>query len=230
VVAVSLAVAASLETLGVPHSRIVVIHGSPLPAFDSQTDWHSNRIVAVSRLTPWKGVHTHVEVLKLLRAEFIDFEYVHYGDSLFADPTYAEGVQTAIRQSELEGRATLAGHIPNVRQAIADAAVLLHTPLEPDPLPTAILEAISVGTPVVAFDLGGIAEILGEAPHAGGITVAPGDIRGAARAVQSLLQDTELRDQLSRNGRLRFEQEFDYRRTGAKLELALTRVAHESAS
>jgi glycosyltransferase involved in cell wall biosynthesis len=58
-----------------------------------------------------------------------------------------------------------------------------------DPFPLVVLEAMVLGTPVVAFDVGGLREQLGEA----GVLVPAGDVEGFAAAVTTLLTDDEAR-------------------------------------
>ena len=58
------------------------------------------------------------------------------------------------------------------------------------------LEAMAVGCPTVTTDVSAIRESVGSS----GITVPPGDIAGAARAVQSLL-DKATRDEWADKGR-----------------------------
>jgi glycosyltransferase involved in cell wall biosynthesis len=58
----------------------------------------------------------------------------------------------------------------------------------------AAAEAMSAGKPVVASNVPGLAQVVGEA----GILVPPGDPSALAREVRSLMNCTERRSQLSR--------------------------------
>jgi glycosyltransferase involved in cell wall biosynthesis/4-hydroxybenzoate polyprenyltransferase len=72
------------------------------------------------------------------------------------------------------------------------AADLFILPSLEDNLPNMVIESLSCGTPVVAFDVGGIAEVLEDGKH--GRLVGPGDENAMSEAVISLLSD---RDRLS---------------------------------
>ena len=61
-----------------------------------------------------------------------------------------------------------------------------------DPFPLVVLEAMVLGTPVVAFDVGGLREQLGDA----GILVPPEDVDAFAVAVARLLADDDARRSL----------------------------------
>jgi glycosyltransferase involved in cell wall biosynthesis len=65
-------------------------------------------------------------------------------------------------------------------------------PSRDDPFPLVVLEAMLLGTPVVAFDVGGVARQIGDA----GVIVPAGDVAALARQVVRLLSDQETRRHL----------------------------------
>jgi glycosyltransferase involved in cell wall biosynthesis len=65
-------------------------------------------------------------------------------------------------------------------------------PSRDDPFPLVVLEAMLVGTPVVAFDVGGVAQQIGDT----GITVPSGDVAGFAQQIVRLLNDDDTRHRL----------------------------------
>ena len=69
-----------------------------------------------------------------------------------------------------------------------------------------ILEAMATGLPVVATAVGGNAELVDD-PHSGKL-VPPSDPEALAQAMAGYVQDTDLRAQAGRNGRLRVERLF----------------------
>jgi glycosyltransferase involved in cell wall biosynthesis len=62
-------------------------------------------------------------------------------------------------------------------------------PSRDDPFPLVVLEAMLLGTPVVAFDVGGVARQIGDA----GVIIPAGDVAGFARQVVRLLIDHDTR-------------------------------------
>ena len=65
-------------------------------------------------------------------------------------------------------------------------------PSRDDPFPLVVLEAMLLGTPVVAFAVGGVARQIGDAS----VVVPPGDIAAFAREVVNLLTDEDARRRL----------------------------------
>ncbi|HEY9734705.1 MAG TPA: glycosyltransferase family 4 protein, partial [Trichocoleus sp.] len=84
-----------------------------------------------------------------------------------------------------------------------------------DGLPTALLEAMALGTPCVATDVTGIPEIIRDGET--GLLVAQRDVEGLARALQRLLGEAELRDAIAIQARALVEAQFDITRNTAAL-------------
>lgn len=82
------------------------------------------------------------------------------------------------------------------------------------------LEAVSCGTPVVAFDAGAVPEVAG----AGALTVTDGDLPALMRAAQRVCDDAELRARL-RAGGLEHAKRYSWRRTAELTWDAYERVA-----
>jgi glycosyltransferase involved in cell wall biosynthesis len=81
-----------------------------------------------------------------------------------------------------------------------------------DGIPVALMEAMAIGVPVVASDVSGIPELVHDGST--GLLVLPGDAIGLADAIERLIDDRSLRDQLTDAGRRKIEQEFDLESTG----------------
>ncbi len=76
-----------------------------------------------------------------------------------------------------------------------------------DPLPRAVIEAMALGKPVVAFDVGGVAEMLDGGTT--GTLVKAGDSAALAREMVRYLRDPELRRTQGAAARARVEAHFD---------------------
>ena len=77
---------------------------------------------------------------------------------------------------------------------------LLHeTPSYRDALPTKVFEYMAAGLPVIAYRTAVLEEIVESTGC--GVLVEPGDVQAAARALETLLGDREMRDAMGRRGR-----------------------------
>lgn len=89
-------------------------------------------------------------------------------------------------------------------RAIYAAADVFALPTRADAVPWAVLEAMAAGLPVVASDVGAIAELLG----GNGELVTPGDVDGLTAALRNL-SDSERRRRLGMSARERIRQHYD---------------------
>lgn len=80
----------------------------------------------------------------------------------------------------------------------------------PEPFGITALEAMAASRPVIASRTGGLAESVVHGQT--GLLVEPGDILGLSEAVETLLDDGELRVRLGQAGRSRVEAEYDWDR------------------
>jgi glycosyltransferase involved in cell wall biosynthesis len=93
-----------------------------------------------------------------------------------------------------------------------DVAVLTS---DSESLSNVILEAMAAGVPVVAYQVGGNAELVNEER---GVLVPAGDEEGFAAAVERLLASHSMRLQLGRNGRKFAQENFSLERVLARYE------------
>jgi colanic acid/amylovoran biosynthesis glycosyltransferase len=116
----------------------------------------------------------------------------------------------------------LLGALPQaqVREVVRDAAVLaalgvVGADRNRDGLPTALLEAMALGTPCVATAVAGVPEVVRHGET--GLIVPERDPDALADVLATLLDDRALRRRLAVNARGLVEREFDIRRNSARL-------------
>lgn len=163
----------------------------------------------VGRLDPHKGHREVLAVLPRLREQY-DLRAVFVGADDPAHPGYREQLAAEIAAAGLEGAVTLPGFRGDAVELIAgcDALVIPSVTsrggLGKEGFSLVALEAMGVGTPVVAYDHGGPPEVLGDC----GLLVPPGDREALGDALLRLLEDGELRERLSECGRRRARERF----------------------
>lgn len=85
----------------------------------------------------------------------------------------------------------------------------------------AVLEAMSSGLPVIAFEAGGVPEVVGGA----GILTPPRDVPALAAALRRIATDPDLRRSLGSAARARAAEHYDLGRNAVRLEEFLRRVS-----
>lgn len=186
-IAPSQAIARSLRESGFPADRIVILpHGLPESNFavrPRKPDLapHGVHLLCVGRLVPGKGVQYLLEALCLVRQVYPNAILTVAGDGKFRpdlERLCASLELTAVvRFIGTQSRSSL----PEL-YAEADLVVI---PSLSEIFPYAVLEAVAIGTPVVATNVGAIPEILGE----GAIMVPPMDPEALAEGILTALSD-----------------------------------------
>ncbi len=170
-----------------------------------------------AKLTRNKGHDVAIEALDRVRREGIDLVYVVCGDGS--------------REAELRGLAadqsfpTIFTGLLDPQEmvaALSAADVVVHPSLK-EIFPNAVGEAMSCACAVIAADAGGTGELLGSDGRTG-VLVPPGDPPALADAVQLLLADRDLRQEMGAAARRRIEEEFPLSRMIDGYESGLARV------
>lgn len=156
-------------------------------------------IVSVGRLKYPKDFATLLEAVALLGKQALTLEII--GDG----PDRPE-LEAMIDRLGLRARVVLSGQRGDVPSLLARSALFVLAS-NSEGLPISIIEAMAAGLPVVASDVGGVSELVvhGET----GLLVPPGNHAALAHALESLLEDPELRRATGSSGRRRAEELFD---------------------
>ena len=124
------------------------------------------------------------------------------------------------------------GFRTDVRPLVADFDVAVLPSVYADPLPRAVMESMALGKPVIAFDVGGVSEMVdhgvtGELvrfePRGPG--ASPRAVRALADAIVRYAGDPQLRLAQGKAGRARIEQRFDARVHARRIEDEIRRAA-----
>jgi glycosyltransferase involved in cell wall biosynthesis len=153
-------------------------------------------------------------------------QFVVLGDTPpdFAEDHRATCTALAARLG-LAGQFRFLGFRADVRPYLADADVVVVPSVYPDPLPRAVIEGMALGKPIVAFAVGGIAEMLDDGVEGALVPGAPPDVAGLAASLLRCFREPERRRQQGGAGRLRVERDFDGRQHAARIE----RLIHQAA-
>jgi len=184
-------------------------------------------VALVGRIHPWKGQLELIEAAPAVVAAIPKVRFLLAGGDDPTTPAYAERVRTRIDELGLSDGFHLPGHRSDALDLIAGADVLV-VPSVPDEsgggrdaFPFVGLEAMSVGTPVVAYYDGGLPELLGDC----GRSVPPSDRAGFARALVEVLSDADARKRMADCGRRRVEENFSIDAMVAKMTKIYTDAA-----
>jgi glycosyltransferase involved in cell wall biosynthesis len=172
---------------GLDRSIEVLVNPAPPPLDVVPEPLEPGTFVYVGRLASQKGLPVALEAL----AELGQGRLLVVGDG-----PERGSLEQLVRKLSLADRVTFAG--PRSRDDVlrafagARAAVL---PSLWENLPHAAVEALAVGTPVVATAVGGVPEVVHDDEN--GLLVPAGDVSALAAALRRMLDDDGLRDRLA---------------------------------
>ncbi len=198
VLALSPAVCRRLQAAGVAEDHLVLVPTAvdleALARRPSSPGARGPTLVAVGALTPEKDHATLLEAFALVARRLPAARLTIVGDG----PERAALARRAAGLGLAEA-VTWPGEVADASDWIGAAALLVH-PSRREALGTAVLEAMALGTPVVASATGGLVDLLGD-DH--GRLVAPGDPAALAAAILDLLAAPEAAARLARRARER---------------------------
>jgi glycosyltransferase involved in cell wall biosynthesis len=168
-------------------------------------------ITLVSQLVPGKGHAEMIEIAPRLLERLPDAQILFIGGmptERFAP--YVHGLKGRIEELGLDQAVTFLGHRDDALTLIAGSDMVVMPSVTSDPMietegfPLLALEALAVGTPLVAYKVGGIPELAGDC----GSLVPPRDRQGLLQAIERVATDASLRERLTECGRRRARERF----------------------
>ena len=171
----------------------------------------STRIVCVGRLSPEKGQAGLLQAFASVAQEIPDPRLILVGDGPDAD-----GLRNIADQLCLRSRVTFAGRLGEA-DALAEIARsdILVLPSFMEGLPTVLMEAMAIGTAVIASRVAGIPELVED--NKSGLLFTPSNWDELAHCIRHLAQTEELRERLAAAGRKRLSADFDSRKSANRL-------------
>lgn len=186
----------------VPSERIRTIPNATRPpeiegaAVESRT----RTVLFLSNLIPEKGAAEFVRVAAALHPLMPDVEFQLVGAP--SSDEYLAEVHGLIRELGVQDAVHVLGAVYGGEKdrLLADAAVLVFPSTYPyEAQPLSIIESFSFGTPVIAYDIGGLRDLI--ADDTNGYLLPAGDRDGILAKLAQLLSDPSALEELSEGAR-----------------------------
>jgi glycosyltransferase involved in cell wall biosynthesis len=209
VLANSEAVRGWLVKQGVRDDRIRVIpNGIVIPAERSDSDGFPIRsqlgidpaapvIAVVGRLTRTKGIEYFLDAAAGVLQRFPSARFMVVGDTFF-DPSYRVELENRAAAFNLQNRVIFTGHRDDVPKLLRETTISV-LPTLSESFSNSLLEAMALGIPIVATNVGGNPELITDGEH--GILVPPRDTAALSRSIIRLLESPELGQRLGNAAR-----------------------------
>lgn len=169
--------------------------------------------IAVGIAARLEPVKNHRMFLKMARAVISEDERTVF--VIAGTGSLEEQLRSEAEEAGLGDRVIFTGYVKNVERLVNAIDVYALTS-DSEALNISLLEAMSVGRPVVATDVGGTPEIVENGVS--GVLVPAGDAAAAARAVLDYVRSPELRVRHGRSGQERVRERFSVADMARKVE------------
>jgi glycosyltransferase involved in cell wall biosynthesis len=220
-VAVSDCVKKALLQLGAPQDQIQIIHnGIPLERYRRVRPGFLRQRLGIpadvplygniGRLTPWKGQGFFIQLAMHWVNQDLPGHFVLIGAAFNEDQKYENQLHRLLGR-HTGPRVHFVGVTKEIAAALSDLDALVHTSLKPEPFGRVLIEAMAVGTPVIAADAGGPREIITD--DVDGLLAKPGDVADYGRKLRLLATDSEFRQRLINRSLQTVEARFTIQRT-----------------
>lgn len=161
----------------------------------------------VGRIDPIKDLDTLIRSHALLQHHLPEAQLRMFGPVPQGNEAYKRACLQLIHDLGLDSAAHFEGRVPSVAQAYQSGHVVALSSIS-EGFPYSVIEAMAAGRPMVATDVGGVREAVGDT----GLVVPPRDPHAFAEACQELLRDDGLRRRLSQRARDRVRTLFTLQR------------------
>lgn len=186
---------------------IVLYNGVDLSDFYPSQNNNANNPLKVGiagQISLRKGMDVFLHAAELLEQWGIQLQYEIAGSRQSSKQETVELENKLIQSAATfpDGRFSLKGQLPDLSDWLRSLDVYVHTARQ-EPLGRVLLEAAATGLPIVATDVGGTREIFRQTDSnaTSAILIPPNDSQATATAIEKLVFDIELRNQLGNQAR-----------------------------
>ncbi|MEM9743515.1 MAG: glycosyltransferase family 4 protein [Pseudomonadota bacterium] len=151
---------------------------------------HALRIALPARITRWKGHTTFLELLA--RLTDVGGRAVHglfIGDADRKRQPFLKELKGRAKSLGISDRLHFLGHRSDMREVLSECHLTYNLSTHPEPFGRTMIEAMSLGVPVVAWNYGGAAESVAALFPEG--LVPPGDVEALVRTSRAVLAEPD---------------------------------------
>jgi glycosyltransferase involved in cell wall biosynthesis len=180
-------------------------------------------ITFVGRLIYAKGVQDLISAFSTIKDTALELKLLIVGDG-----PYRAKLEKLARQTDCAGNIIFLGQ-RNQDEVIdmLSATNIFVNPSYSEGLPTSVMEAASIGLPIIATDVGGTREII--TTDEAGILVKAGNVAQMSKELTGLCTSAELREKLGGNARILVDKKFSWDKiTGEYIKLYASLVKEDN--
>jgi glycosyltransferase involved in cell wall biosynthesis len=156
----------------------------------------------VGRLSKEKGLSYLIQALTELSSEKVPIKLIVLGDG-----PQRESLISLAKRNGVEERIIFLGFKNNIEEwvHVSDCIIM---PSLTEGTPMALLEAMSMGLPVIATSVGGVPNIIKH--YCNGILVQPGNYQAISKEIKNIINNQQLREKIGLSAKKTIKEKFDF--------------------
>lgn len=160
----------------------------------------------MGRVNSWKGQADFLKAANMIMAKFPDVYTVFVGAAFKGEEWREKELANAIAKSPYKNRIINKGYRTDSEGIYKLYDVFVLPSINPDPLPTVVLEAMATGKPIVGYKHGGVCEMVNDGYN--GLLAEVRNPEDLATKIETLLEDDDKRAKMGANSRKRLLENF----------------------
>lgn len=177
-------------------SNNAIVIPNPIESQSLQADLTNKKVMAAGRISPVKAFDHLIKSWAIVNKFFPDWQLDIYGQDYLETQKKLEKL---IGDLHLESVVSFKGSIDNIPQKMTEYSIYAMTS-ETECFPMVLLEALSVGLPIISYDCpNGPRNIITE--KIDGLLVEDKNIQSFAENLKELIQNVTLRNEMGNNGK-----------------------------
>lgn len=190
--------------VGMNPDRLLTIHnGMPDIPFELRANPGSEGCIRVAMIARFDRQKDHDTLIKAVHS----MPKIHL--DLIGDGPRLKEIQTLVQALGMSERVKFWGYRSDIAELLSQVDIFALIS-NWEGFPRTIIEAMRAGLPIVASQVGGVAEAVADGVN--GYCIPPGDVETLAEKLSCLAKNAQLRSQMGQAGRERYESEFTFQR------------------
>ena len=177
----------------------------------------------IGRIIPQKGQKVLLSAIPGVLQRYPDAVFLIVGDAFLKQEAYKKELVEFIEKSGMEKSARLTGFRTDIGNVIQSLDLVIFPSIAPEAFPLSVLEAMWLGKPVIASDIGGVKEIIEDGVT--GVLVEPNQPEQITDRIISLFEHPEISDRIGQNAKEMVRPKFSLK----NYVLCMERACYDSA-
>ena len=182
----------------------------------------------IGRIIPQKGQRSLLLAIPEVIKKYPETFFLIVGDIYLKEERYKEELLEIIKKNKIEDRVKFTGFRYDIGNLIRSLDILVFPSVAPESFGLSVLEAMSLGKPVIASKVGGVCEIIEDGVN--GMLIEPNHPEQITDRIIQLLSDKEMYNRMGWEAKEAVTRKFSLKRYVVEMERACKEVSLREVS